>query len=131
HLRHGVLFHDGHELTAKDVVYTIRAIIDPAFITPFKGAFTLLKAVRAVDDYTVEFTLTSPFGAFPMQFVGVPIVPDGRMDEMKTHPVGTGPYEFVRFAVDDRLVLKAFPRYWEGPPTNAGLILRVIPDDTM
>jgi peptide/nickel transport system substrate-binding protein len=131
HLRHGVLFHDGRELTAKDVVYTFRTILDPAFITPFKGAFTALKGVRALDDYRVEFTLSAPFGAFPMQLVPIPIVPHGRMDEMKTHPIGTGPYRFVRYAVDDRLVLAAFADYYEGPPANRGIVLKVIPDDTM
>jgi peptide/nickel transport system substrate-binding protein len=130
-LHRGVKFHDGHELTAKDVVYTYARFLDPGFISPYKGAFTQLKGVRALDDYAVEFTLKAPFGAFPMQLVPIPIVPDGQGDAMKTHPVGTGPYEFVRYAVDDRLVLKAFDGYWEGPPANRGLILRVIPDDTM
>jgi peptide/nickel transport system substrate-binding protein len=130
-LRRGVRFHDGHELSARDVVYTYALFLDPAFISPYKGAFTVLKSVRAIDDYTVEFALKAPFGAFPMQLVPIPIVPDGRSAEMKTHPVGTGPYTFVRYAVDDQLVLAAFDDYFEGPPANRGLILKVIPDDTM
>jgi peptide/nickel transport system substrate-binding protein len=130
-LRRGVKFHDGHELTARDVVYTYRLFLDPAFVSPYKGGFTVMKAVRAVDDYTVEFTLTAPFGAFAMQLVPIPIVPDGRSAEMKTHPIGTGPYKFARYAVDDQLVLSAFNDYFEGPPANRGLILKVIPDDTM
>lgn len=130
-LRPGVKFHDGHELTARDVVYTYALFLDPAFVSPFKGGFTVLKAVRAVDRYTVQFELNAPFGAFPMQLVPIPIVPDGRSAEMKTHPVGTGPYKFVRYAVDDQLVLAAFDEYFEGAPANRGLILKVIPDDTM
>ena len=39
HLRRGVQFHDGHELTSKDVVYTFASFLDPAFISPYKGAF--------------------------------------------------------------------------------------------
>jgi peptide/nickel transport system substrate-binding protein len=131
HLRRGVKFHDGHELTARDVVYTYSLFLDPTFISPFKGGFTVMKSVRALDDYTVAFTLTAPFGAFPMQLVPIPIVPEGRSAEMKTHPVGTGPYKFVRYAVDDQLVLAAFADYFEGPPANPGLVLKVIPDDTM
>ena len=38
HLRHGVRFHDGHELTADDVVYTFGSFIDPAFLSARKGA---------------------------------------------------------------------------------------------
>jgi ABC-type transport system substrate-binding protein len=57
HLRRGVTFHDGHELTSKDVVYTFGAFLDPAFISPFKGAYRVMRSVRALDDYTVEFKL--------------------------------------------------------------------------
>jgi len=131
HLRQDVKFHDGHELTSRDVVYTYALFLDPAYVSPYKGAFTALRAVRAVDDYTVEFELKAPFGAFPMQLVPIPIVPDGRSTEMKTKPIGTGPYKFVRYAVDDQLVLAAFADYFEGAPANRGLILKVIPDDTM
>jgi len=131
HLRHGVKFHDGHELSSRDVTYTYAMFLDPAYVSPYKGAFTALRSVRAIDDYTVEFELKAPFGAFPMQLVPIPIVPAGRSDEMKTHPIGTGPYKFVRYAVDDQLVLAAFDGYFEGAPANRGLILRVIPDDTM
>src|SRR5262245_39753744 len=38
-LREGVKFHDGHELTADDVVYTFNCFIDPAFVSPRKGAY--------------------------------------------------------------------------------------------
>jgi peptide/nickel transport system substrate-binding protein len=130
-LRRGVKFHDGRELTARDVVYTYALFLDPAFVSPYKGAFTVLKSVRAIDPYTVEFALKAPFGAFAMQLVPIPIVPDGRGAEMKTHPIGTGPYKFERYAVDDQLVLGAFDDYFEGRPANRGLILKVIPDDTM
>src|SRR3954468_13230438 len=49
-LRRGVKFHDGHELTAKDVVFTYGQMIDPSFLSPFKGAYRSLKSVTAVDD---------------------------------------------------------------------------------
>ena len=51
-LRRGVKFHDGHELTSKDVVFTYSQMLDPAFVSPFKGAFRALKSVSALDDYT-------------------------------------------------------------------------------
>jgi peptide/nickel transport system substrate-binding protein len=132
HLRRGVRFHDGHELTARDVVYTFTSILDPALPSPFKGAFRELADVRALDDYTVRFTLTEPFPAFPNQLVGVPpIVPADAGDSLRTFPIGTGPYRFVRYDVDDTLELSAFEGFWDGLPNNAGIRLRVIPDDTM
>ena len=132
YLHHGVRFHDGHELTSRDVVYTFKSILDPALRSPFKGAFRSLKDVTALDEYTVVFTLTEPFAAFPMQLTGVPpIVPADAGDSLKTFPIGTGPYRFVRYEADDKLVLSAFEGYWEGPANNAGIVMKVVPDDTM
>jgi peptide/nickel transport system substrate-binding protein len=48
-LRKGVRFHDGHELTAADVVYTFRSIFDPSFANPYRGALRMLKSVDARD----------------------------------------------------------------------------------
>jgi peptide/nickel transport system substrate-binding protein len=131
HLRRGVRFHDGHELTARDVVYTFAAFLDPAFVSPFKGAYKLLRGVTAVDDYTVRFTLAEPFAAFPIQLVQPPVVPDGAGARLRTSPVGTGPYRFVRYDTDDTVVLSAFDDFWKGRPLNAGLVVKAIPDDTM
>jgi peptide/nickel transport system substrate-binding protein len=131
HLRRGVKFHDGHEMTSKDVVYTYAAFLEPDYISPFKGAFRVLESVRALDDYTVEFRLKEPFGAFPAQLAGVPpIVPAGSGDTMRTFPIGTGPYRFVS-AGDDVVTLSAFEGYFDGLPNNAGIVLKVVPDDTM
>jgi peptide/nickel transport system substrate-binding protein len=131
-LRRGIRFHDGREMTAKDVVFTYQQVIDPAFITPFKGAFRALESIVATDDYTVEFKLNEPFSAFPIQLAGLPaIVPAGSGADFGQHPIGTGPYRFVRFAVDDQVVLAPFPEYFNGPPKNAGIVIRVLPDDTM
>ena len=131
-LRRGVKFHDGHELTATDVVFTYSQMIDPSFVSPAKGAFHALKSVTAIDDYEVEFKLKEPFTAFPNQLAGPPaIVPAGAGPEFGRHPIGTGPYRFVRFAVDDQLVLARFPDYFNGPAKNPGIVVRVLPDDTM
>jgi len=130
-LRTGVKFHDGRELTSKDVVYNYARYLDPSFVSPYKGAFKVLKSVRALDDYRVEFTLREPFGAFPIQLVSPPIVPAGAGTDFNLHPIGTGPYKFVRYDVDDKIVLEPFSDYFDGSPSNSGLVIRIIPDDTM
>src|SRR6188474_3281418 len=110
HLRHGVKFHDGHELTARDVVYTFSRLLEPTFVSPFKGAFTVMTGVRALDDYTVAFSLKMPFPSFPVtNLVPVPIIPDA-VDEatLTRSPNGTGPYRFVRYAPDDKVEVAAF-----------------------
>ncbi len=130
HLRQGVRFHDGHQLTADDVVYTFGCFIDPAFVSPRKGAYRMLARVEAVDPYTVRFVLKEPFGSFPIQLV-MPVVPKGAGPELRDHPIGTGPYRFVSFAVDDQLTMTAFRDYFRGQPSNGGVILKVVPDEIM
>jgi peptide/nickel transport system substrate-binding protein len=130
YLRKSVRFHDGHELTADDVVHTFSSFIDPNFISPRKGAYRMLDRVEAVDAYTVRFTLKEPFGSFPIQLV-MPVVPKGAGPELREKPIGTGPYRFVSFAVDDHVTLEAFPDYFRGAPANAGVVLKVIPDEIM
>ena len=131
-LRRGVKFHDGHEFTAKDVVFTYGQMIDPSSVSPAKGAYSSLESVKALDDYRVEFKLKEPFSAFPIQLAGPPkIVPAGAGPDFGQHPIGTGPYKFVRYAVDDQVVLAAFADYFDGPPKNSGIVIRVLPDDTM
>ena len=130
HLRQGVRFHDGHELTSADVVHTFGSLIDPEFLSPRKGAYRLLDRVEAVDRYSARFVLKEAFGSFPIQLV-MPVVPAGAGPELREHPVGTGPYRFVSFAVDDRLELSAFSGYFGGPPANNGVVLKVVPDEIM
>jgi peptide/nickel transport system substrate-binding protein len=130
-LRHGVVFHDGHELTSADVVFTFRSLLEPDFVTPYKGAFRLLKTVEARDRYTVVFTLKEPFGSFPINLVQPQIVPDGASRSLRERPVGTGPYRFVRSVVDDNLEVAAFDRYYGGRPKNDGVIMKVVPDNIM
>ena len=130
YLRKGVRFHDGHELTADDVVHTFGSFIDPAFVSPRKGAYRMLDRVEAVDPYTVRFTLKEPFGSFPIQLV-MPVVPKGAGAELRDRPIGTGPYKFVGFAVDDHVTLESFPDYFRGAPANSGVVLKVVPDEIM
>lgn len=128
-LRRGVTFHNGRELTAADVVYTFRSLIDPDF-RGRTGAYRLLGAVEALDAYTVKFTLKEPFASFPINLV-MGIVQDGSGVGAGRQPVGTGPYQLASFTPDDRIVLAPFADHYLGAPKNDGLVLKVVPDDTM
>jgi peptide/nickel transport system substrate-binding protein len=130
HLRRGVHFHDGHELTSRDVVYTFMSILDPNTASPYRGAYRDLDLLSAVDAYTVKFVLKQPSGAFLINLV-MKIIPAGAGKELRDHPVGTGPYEFVAYAVDDKLEVKRFPDYFDGAARNPGAVLKVVPDDIM
>lgn len=130
-LHEGVRFHDGHELTSDDVIYTFKSIMDPKSSSPLRGAFRLVDAIKAVDRYTVSFALKEASGSFLINLVAVQIVPAGAGSDLREHPVGTGPYEFISHAVDDRIVLRAFRDYFGGLPRNRGVVLKVVPDDIM
>jgi peptide/nickel transport system substrate-binding protein len=131
HLRRGVRFHDGRELTAADVVYTFGFMLDPTFVSGKKGGFRELASVAARDPYTVIFTLKSPFESFPINLNVMPVIPDGAGPNVRDHPVGTGPYRFVRHDVDDKIELAAFDGYFGGRPKNDGLIVKIVPDEVM
>ena len=128
-LRRGVKFHNGRELTAEDVAYTFRTLIDPKFIGR-TNAYRNLGAVDILDPYTVAFRLKVPFGSFPINLV-MGIVQAGSGAANARQPIGTGPYKLAAFRPDDRLVLTRFDEYFAGAAKNPGLILKVVPDDTM
>jgi peptide/nickel transport system substrate-binding protein len=128
-LRHGVLFHNGRELTADDVIYTFRSFLDPNF-RGRSGAYRAISTVTPIDRYTVEFKLKEPAASFPINLV-MGIVQAGSGAANARQPIGTGPYKLARFVADDRLVLTAFEQYFGGPPRNESVVLKVIPDDTM
>jgi peptide/nickel transport system substrate-binding protein len=127
----GVRFHDGREMTSTDVAYTFRRFLDPAFVSGRKGAYRDLVAVDIVDRYTVAFRLAAPSAAFPANLVLMGIVPDGTAATVAQAPVGSGPYRFVEMVRDDHVTLAAFDDYYQGRPANRGLIIKVVPDETM
>jgi peptide/nickel transport system substrate-binding protein len=129
HLRRGVLFHNGRELTSEDVAYTFGSFLDPAF-RGRSAAYRQLASVTARDRYTVEFKLKTAAGSFAINLV-MGIVQAGSGAANARTPIGTGPYRLAEFVPDDRVVLRAFPNYYGGAPRNGGLVLKVIPDDTM
>jgi peptide/nickel transport system substrate-binding protein len=128
-LRRGVRFHNGRELTSADVAYTFRSFLDPTF-RGRSGAYRSVAAVATPDPYTVEFKLRAANASFPINLV-MGIVQEGSGEANAHQPVGTGPYRLAEFRADDRLVLRAFDGYYQGRPRNDGVILKVIPDDTM
>lgn len=126
----GVRFHDGSALTAADVAYTFRRFLDPAFSSGRKGAYRSLLSVDVIDDTHVAFRLKEASASFPINLV-MGIVPEGTGPDAARSPIGSGPYRLGEFAADDHATLLPFAEYYRGKPNNAGLIFRVVPDETM
>ena len=117
HLRKGIKFNHGPELTADDVIFNFKRWLDPnsgSSIGPMLGAYLKPEGVEKVDDYTVRLQLTSPQVAVPEHlnhYQGVILSKDFGGDWLK-QPVGTGPYTLEEYVVDERAVLKARKDYW-------------------
>ncbi|KQQ74853.1 hypothetical protein ASF70_02845 [Rhizobium sp. Leaf321] len=132
-LRQNVKFHDGSPFTADDVVFTVERILNDSK-SPVRTFIKLVKTVEKVDDNTVKFTLSAPYGIFYRQISYVNIMSKTYFDKVgdqgyATKPVGTGPYQLVEWKKDDRMVLKANESYWRGAPAIKDATLRPIPAD--
>ena len=116
HLREDVLWHDGQVLDAQDVVFTFRAIADPAYKSPLRATFQDV-AIEAVDDQTVTFTLKEPFGAF-LSSLTVGLLPAHAWESvdpkrvtltsLNIQPVGNGPYRFEKFTKDQFGTIRSY-----------------------
>ena len=112
-LREGVKFHNGDEVTAEDVVYSISRCADTTDGTPLVEAFSVIQSVEAVDARTVAITISEPSNEF-ISYMTTAILP-ADYDQQDTAPVGTGPFKFVSRAAQDNIVLERFDEYWGTP----------------
>jgi peptide/nickel transport system substrate-binding protein len=130
HLRPGVRFHDGHQLTSADVRYTFESLLSPDFISVKKHHFKIVERIETPDEYTVRFILKQPFSSFLINIAGVGIIPAGAGDDFALHPIGTGPFKLLSYREDEELRFARFDDYFEGMPKLNGLVLKIIPDAT-
>lgn len=121
-LREGVTFHNGEEFTAEDVVYSYERMADPANESTQITQMAYLAGVELVDDYTVDILTQRPYAPLPAAIrAQLKIVPMDLIEEIGNEafaaaPVGTGPYEFVEWIPDERIVHVANEDYWGGAP---------------
>jgi peptide/nickel transport system substrate-binding protein len=136
YLRKGVKWHDGHELTSRDILYTYKTIIDPKTPTAYAEDFLQVRSAEAPDPYRFRVTYSKPF-APALASWGLNILPahllegkDIAKSELARKPVGTGPYRFREWIPGQRLVLDSFKEYFEGRPYIDSRVFRIIPDSS-
>ena len=136
-LRRGVKFHNGEPFTAQSVKATIDYALDPASKSRFASAayWGLVKEVQVVDDYTVRFVTKQPWpnlvdSASLTNSLIMPAKAPRELGPQKLaqQPIGTGPFKFVEWKRDERLVLERNPDYWQGPADVARVTFRFIPE---
>ena len=119
-LRQGVEWHDGKPFTAEDVKCTWGLLTGKSSeklrLNPRKSWYRNLAEVTANGDYEVTFHLKRPQPAFPMLLANgfAPIYPCHVLArEMRTHPIGTGPFKFVEFKPNESIKVTRNPDYWK------------------
>ncbi len=130
HLHEGVKFHDGTDLTAEDVVFSLdRARADDS-TNAQKALFAAIDGVEAVDATTVKVTLKNPQGSFlyNMGWGDAVIVAPESADGNKENPVGTGPFKFANWAKGSSITIEKNPDYWGDPVALDKAEFRIIPD---
>ncbi len=111
-LRRGVRFHNGKEMTAADVVYSINHHLGPDSKSGAKGYLTVIEQVRATDKYEVTFDLNTPYADLPyvLSDYHLLIVPEG---SDFNRPIGTGPFVIKEFEPGVRTFAERNPDYWK------------------
>jgi peptide/nickel transport system substrate-binding protein len=134
-LRPNVRFHNGDPLTSADVKFSIERTYDPSAKTSVATNFATVERIEAPDPLTVVFTTRQPDALLPSRLAsyGGQILPRSYFervgpDTFRRQPVGTGPYRFVEWVKDDRLVLERFDGYWGGPANVARVVFRPRPE---
>jgi len=142
HLRHGVLWHDGARLTAHDVVFTWRAIMNANNNVLHREGYQEVERIEAPDDATLVVHLRRRYPPFVTQFFTTlqegakPVLPAHLLADLRelndapynALPVGSGPFRFAQWDRGQRIVLVANDRYFRGPPRLKRIEFRVAPD---
>jgi peptide/nickel transport system substrate-binding protein len=141
HLRHGVKWQDGAPFTAHDVVFTTHAILNPANNIESRSGWDQIASVEAVGDYEVKFHLKKLYAPAVATYFSesglYPVLPAHLLEKyadvnhapFNDHPIGTGPFKFVKWVHGDRIELAANPGYWRGAPKLRRIIYKVIPNE--
>ncbi|MEA4846646.1 MAG: ABC transporter substrate-binding protein [Clostridiaceae bacterium] len=126
-LRENVKFHDGSDMTAEDVVFTLDLLNERGAV--FEGNYA---GCEIVDDHTVLMKLNQPNPAMPY-ILSMPqtcVLPSDAYnpDSFALKPIGTGPYKLKEFKDGDYYTLERFDEYWGEPAKTQYLTLRIVPE---
>lgn len=135
-LRDGVTFHDGRPLTAQDARYTLETLLasDSRKAAPFfegTGAARqpIITGLETKDARTLIIRLRKPWLELLTNLTPLGIMPQGSAASQRQHPLGSGPFKFVRYDESQQVVeMEAHASYWDGAPSIKALRVRVILD---
>lgn len=136
HLREGVLFHDGTTLTAEDVKFSLErpALDSSVYVHSFYETIAEVEVINDLE-FIIHTTEPDPILLNRISRNGSGIVPKAYVEEVgwegySVAPIGTGPFKFVEWRRDDRIIMEAFDDHWRGRPAWDRLVHRTIPEDS-
>jgi len=129
-VRQGVTFHDGTPMTAADVVWSFEQALKPE-ATRTAPLLSFVEVVEAVDDHTVEISLSQPDQLLPHTMIDIRVTKVDYVD-YNDAPIGTGPFRFVSWEPNRQLTYERNEDYWvEELPYLDGLEIRTVPDSSV
>jgi len=152
HVREGMRFPSGREITAYDVEFSLRWAValnsGSSWLLNELGLLpdTVAERIRALGERSIEIRLSEPFApnlvlailAFPMSSVVDRDVLErrglqagGEDDYLKRQSAGSGPYRLVHWQPNESVVLEANAEYWRGAPPIGRIVVQDIPDEAM
>ncbi len=131
-IKEGVKFHNGTEVTAEDVAFTVQQAAASTYIGTTVANFA---SASAPDKYTAEIKLTAPYASFLENVVQLYILPKAYYEEVGAEgfaekPIGCGAYEWVERVVGSSITLKAFEDYYRGVAPIKDVVMRIFSDNT-
>ncbi|MCR5591649.1 MAG: ABC transporter substrate-binding protein [Lachnospiraceae bacterium] len=128
-LRDDVKFHDGKNVTAEDVKYSIEKSAGKLGGNSLIGAFDNINEVSVRNNDTVDITLNEPDIDFPAYIANLnaSIIPKDNAKPAE-NPIGTGPYKYVSRSPQENIILKKFDGYWGTPANIENITLKIIPN---
>jgi peptide/nickel transport system substrate-binding protein len=133
-IREGIRFHDGAPLSAADVAFTYRSMIDGSIASPFAAAFERVRAMEVEGPLVLRVDLAEPYAPFLSQLTRGIVSQQAALKAgraFSTMPVCAGPYRLERFEADRAIALEAFPAYFGKAPKARRLLFEVIKDDNV
>lgn len=130
-IKEGVKFHDGSEVKAEDVAFTVESAAKSTYIGTTVANFD---SANIVDDYTVEVMLTAPYASFLENVVQLYILPKSYYEKVGADafdeaPIGCGAYKYIDRVTGSSITLEAFEDYYRGEAPIKNVTMKVFSDD--
>ncbi|MBV1789821.1 ABC transporter substrate-binding protein [Marinobacterium sp. D7] len=113
-LQDDVRFHDGRPFNAEIAAFSLNRILDNQSLNPQKKLFEKVAGVEVLDEHRIAIRLTQPDSLLPFELAqpaAVMVHPDSVANNA-THPVGTGPFRFEKWAEKHSVTLTRNDDYW-------------------